>query len=486
MSITTALGNALSGLTVTARAGEVVSSNIANVLTEGYARREIELSSLSLGGTGTGVRAVGIERVVNEVALADRRIATADRGDADLRAAFLKRIEDAVGSTGDAGSIGSRIAALEAALIGASARPDSSTRLAQALRAASDLARTINAASDTVQAARTDADAAIASDVGRLNDTLARIDELNTEITAWRAAGRDASALFDRRQALTDEVAHILPIRVVERPHDQIAMFSTGGATLVDGRASVFGFTPTDPIAAGMSLSGGPLSGLTLNGQPVGTAAGGLLGPGALTANFALRDGLGPAAQTELDALARDLYERFATSAVDPTLASGAPGLFTDAGAAFLAANEEGLAGRLELNAAADPARGGAVWRLRDGLAAAAPGPVGDATILTALRDALAAERTVSSGSMTGTEKNLSGLAAGVLSDLSAGRLDAEADAAFSASRVSALTGLILADGVDSDAEMQKLLLIERAYSANAQVMRTMDELIRQLMGILR
>ena len=35
------------------------------------------------------------------------------------------------------------------------------------------------------------------------------------------------------------------------------------------------------------------------------------------------------------NAVARDLVERFAAAGVDPTLAPGAPGLFTDAGLAF-------------------------------------------------------------------------------------------------------------------------------------------------------
>ncbi len=75
-----------------------------------------------------------------------------------------------------------------------------------------------------------------------------------------------------------------------------------------------------------------------------------------------------------LDGMARDLYERFADPALDPTIAAGDPGLFTDRGAAFDPADEVGLAGRIAVNAAVDPAQGGQSWRLRDGIYAAAPG----------------------------------------------------------------------------------------------------------------
>jgi flagellar hook-associated protein 1 FlgK len=41
-----------------------------------------------------------------------------------------------------------------------------------------------------------------------------------------------------------------------------------------------------------------------------------------------------------------------------------------------------------------------------------------------------------------------------------------------------------LQGGVDTDQEMQKLLLIEQAFSANAKVVQTVDELINLLLGL--
>ena len=69
MSITSALNSAISGLNVTSRAADVVSSNLANALTPGYGRRELEVQSL-VGGS-PGVRVVGITRNVDEGVIAD-------------------------------------------------------------------------------------------------------------------------------------------------------------------------------------------------------------------------------------------------------------------------------------------------------------------------------------------------------------------------------------------------------------------------------
>ena len=56
MSISGALSNALSGLSAASRAVSLVSTNIANAMTDGYGRRDIELAARGIGG---GVDVVG-------------------------------------------------------------------------------------------------------------------------------------------------------------------------------------------------------------------------------------------------------------------------------------------------------------------------------------------------------------------------------------------------------------------------------------------
>lgn len=484
MSLSTSLANALSGLTASSRAAGVVSSNVSNALTEGYARRELHLSPQSLGGTGAGVRVDGITRSVNVAVLADRRLADADAGNAGLKTAFLSRVETLLGDPEDAGSLAARIAAVEAALVQAASRPDSQARLQSVVDAANTLTDHLGVLTDDVQQARMDADAGIARQVETLNTSLAGIDRLNAEILAQRSAGRDATALMDQRQLLVDRVAEIVPVREVPRDRDQIALFTTGGAILLEGNPAVIGFTPVGVITADMTIGSGALSGLTINGMPVPSTDDGVLGGGTLGAMLAIRDDLAPGAQAQLDALARDLIERFETPAVDPTLAPGQPGLFTDAGAVLDPLLEEGLAGRIRLNAFVDPAAGGQLWHLRDGLGATAPGNVGDATLLASLGAALSAGRVPFSGSFIGAARSASGLAADVLSGVASARQQAEFRESYSVSRQEALTELQLADGVDTDAEMQNLLLVEQAYSANARVIQVIDDLIQQLIGL--
>ena len=76
MSISSAFSNATSGLTATSRLAEVVSSNIANAMTEGYARREVSLSAR----TGGGVSIDGVSRAVSDSLQQNLRLAGAAAG----------------------------------------------------------------------------------------------------------------------------------------------------------------------------------------------------------------------------------------------------------------------------------------------------------------------------------------------------------------------------------------------------------------------
>ncbi|MCE6960951.1 flagellar hook-associated protein FlgK [Cereibacter sphaeroides] len=481
MSITGALSNALSGLTATARGVETTSNNVANALTEGYARRELEVAARNLGSEGQGVRVVGVRRMIDMTLVGDRRLADAGTGNRDTRAAFYQGLADTLGDTGD-GSLLARISSLSSSLVAAASRPESTARLQNVLDAASALARGLNQASDAVQTARQDADSSIASQVDQLNTTLARVKDLNAKITEVRSVGRDASALEDQRQTLVDSIARIVPLREVQRENGQIALFTAGGAALLDGRAAEFGFTAKPGIDATDRLADGALGGLTLNGRPVRVSGEtGLMAGGSLAAAFAIRDELAPQEQVRLDALARSLVDRLASPSVDPTLGFGDAGLFTDSGGAFDPADEAGLAGRLSVNVSVDPSRGGDLWCLRDGLNATSAGPSGNATLLNAIGAALDARLSASTGGIEGAY-SLAGFATETVSLVSSALLSADEEASFAAGRRDELHALELGDGVDTDQELERLLRLEQAYAANAKVITACDQLINHLL----
>ncbi|MCB1336087.1 MAG: flagellar hook-associated protein FlgK [Maritimibacter sp.] len=481
MTIAATLSNALSGLTAASRAAELVSSNVAGSQTQGYGRRELDLAQRQLGG----VTVTGVRREVDMQTVQDRRLADASVGYNATIADFQADLEGLIGTPDEAGSLSGRMATLEAALIEAASRPDNAARLQAVRDAAANLAGKLNAASAGVQDAREQADAGIEAQVTRLNDGLRRVQDLNYQIKSAQARGQDPSSLMDMRQQAVDEISAIVPLKQVERDFGQVALYTPGGAILLDGKAAELGFAKVGVIVPEMTQAGGGLSGLTINGNPVRTGGDNSpIGGGSLAALFEVRDELATGAQARLDAVARDLVERFEDPAVDATRASGDPGLFTDAGAALDTAFEVGLSARIRLNALADPDQGGALWRLRDGLGATAPGDAGDAALLQSLSAALTSERVAASGDFLGVARSASGLAADFLSRVGTDRAAAESQQSYAVAQQDSLTLMELENGVDTDHEMQKLMLIEQAYAANAKVISTVGTMLQTIMEL--
>ncbi len=478
MSISAAMSNAVLGLRAAGRGAEVVSNNIANALTPGYARRTLDLTS----GYGGGVHIVGVSRHVDAGLASDRRQAEAAHQHHGIRSAFQLRFSDLLGAPGDPTSLAAQLSSFEAALISASSRPDAQDRLDIVANEGRALARQISAASDGVQAARTQADNAITTEVQTLNNALEQVESLNAQINGAQVRSEETAGLEDQRHQVIDQISALVPVRIYQRDGGQVALYSVGGAVLVEGSAATIGFEGVGQVTPYMSVAGGHLSGLTVNGQPVSAdGSSGALSGGSIGAHFTIRDDLGPSAQDQLDNYARDLIERFQDPAVDSTLAAGDAGLFTDEGGAFDAANLPGIASRISLNPTVDPAEGGESWRLRDGINAATEGPVGETGLLLEMTDALNSNRTTGGGPFAGDANTASSLLSKISSSVNVELANSDQLLSFASARLTELTERQLADGVDTDTELQRLIQVEQAYAANARMLEVLDD----LMGIL-
>jgi len=482
MGISSAFHSAISGLTAASRAAEIVSENIANAQTRGYARRSLSLSSNSVS---PGVRILGVQRHADPGIIANRRQSESVFGAAETLAGFHSRIEALVGVATDPGSISMRIADFESSLIEAASRPDSPQRLDTAVARASDLVQVIAAASEGLRTMRTQADTAIGVQVDQLNQALQNVQSLNARITATVASGDGAAALLDQRQMLVDEINQIVPVNVVARDHGQIALYTDGGAILLDGLAATLSFTPVRDTMPEMKIDNMALSGLEVNGVAVRTdSRNGALRGGTLSAQFEIRDELAISVQADLDTVARDLIERFETASLDTTVAVGDPGLFTDAGSVFNVANEIGLAGRLSLNSIIDPDQGSESWHLRAGLGAATPGEPGEARQILAFTQALTERRTPGSTQLGTGQQTFAGLGTVLMSRAAQSSGQSDRALSFAAASMTEMTRIELAQGVDTDAELQALMIIEQAYAANARMIEVADEMMQALLRI--
>jgi len=482
MSLTTSLNNAYSGLSASSRRAEVVSNNVSNALVESYTSKSAEVSSNRLGG----VRIDGIVRREDGVATSARRLNDARVGNSEVKSEALAQVEGAFGLPDSPGSLANRAADFEADLRGLANAPASIPDARAAFSSASEYAAKFNAIATKNAEIRTGADSAIAQDVTTLNLALEEIEDINTLVIQGQISGRDTTILKDERDALVDKVASIVPVNSYLRKDGAIALFTLAGGSLIDGKARVFGFQQATIVTPSMSLAGGSLFGLTVDGNAVDVNSGpGYYDGGSLSAHFEMRDTTIPEIDARLDSLARDLVERFQDPAVDPTLAVGDPGLFTDAGGAFDPLNELGLAGRISLNSTVDPKQGGALSNLRDGMNATVSLASGDNTILRNMLEALVAPVAPAAALMIPSTLSAPDFSAALTADIAQFSLHEDEQFAYLIGEQSILrTSELDKLAVDTDDEMQQLIAIEQAYAANARVISVVDELMQTLLSI--
>lgn len=482
MSLSSAINAARSGLQVSSLRAETVATNVANATTPGYVRRSINLSEIVLGGTSAGVRSDGVARASDTAIKAQRRELTSDVAQASVLASTWKSISDRIGSTSGGDGLFKTFADFETALSRAVATPESTSAAAGLLQAAQNITDELNNLSDMVTTQRAEADREIGNGVDVVNSALKEVERLNGRLSGINRNSSEAAALMDERQRVLDTIAEYLPIQSVERDHGTIDVLTTEGVFLVAGRARELQFAPSAAFGPNETLASGDLSGLTVDGVNLtpGAASFGAVSGGLFGALFNLRDQDLPALSQQLDTIASQLISRLSDDTIDPTKTPGDPGLFIDTDTLGGA----GLAGRISINAAVDPGQGGALWRLRDGIGAAAPGAPGNQAILKGIFDAFTAVQAVGAagfqGSFSATE-----MAAQIASNSGQARIYNESVLSSTETQYNILLEAEQSEtGVDIDNQLQDLMLIEQAYAANARVIEIAGQMINTLMEL--
>lgn len=482
MSISSALISARAGLDVVGARAELVATNVANASTPGYVRRALTVSETILGGETAGVQIVGIDRSENERLSTERRRLGSDLAQSNTLSAAWGSLSQRIGDDVESSSLFQHITAFDSALKDAVQSPESTTHANQVVLSANNLVTEFNNLSTLISQQRQQADQDIADSVDTLNASLKQIEDLNRSLASIDRNSAEAAALFDERGRVLDQIAEFLPIQTHTRDSGAIDVLTAEGVYLVAGPAREVSFTAATAVGPGQSLAGGDLSRLMVDDTDITPGVGtfGAVSSGRLGALFTLRDSDLPALETQLDTMAQDMIDRFSGTGIDPTNPVGSPGLFLDTDATA----GTGVAGRLQLNALVDPARGGAVWRLRDGLGTVSPGDPGNNTILSNLSNAFETVRTVGvpglQGGFTATD-----LIAQLGALAGQKRIQNESVLSSTSLQFDTIQQAEASEtGVDIEDEMQDLILIEQAYAANARVIEVANQMVRQLMEI--
>lgn len=314
MSISSALQTALSGLRASQAGIDVVSQNVSNSGTVGYTRRVLTTTEQLSGTQTTGVNIVGAQRMLDGLVQRQFRLEAAGAGYTGVKASYHGALDAMFDAPGAAGSLPSLVGGLSSAFTALVDNPSSYALQASAVRAASDLATSLNGLSSQVQTLRQNTEDALAASVRKANDVLREIASISSRMGSDPASA--ASPGFqDSRDSLIDQLSQLMDVKVAQRDNGLISISTTGGLQLFDGvNATALSFDAHSALGPESTYnpdptlrSVGTITATSASGRQTDVIATGGIRSGEIAAYLELRDEVLPQAQTQLDALAAGL-----------------------------------------------------------------------------------------------------------------------------------------------------------------------------------
>lgn len=491
MSLSTALSIAQNSLLNTQRQTSAVSKNMANAYNPDYSRRTATVSSLAPGS-----HIASITRAADASLFRQNLSALSGWSAQNTLFEGLNRINLSVNGIDNATSPATLIGTLQEALQLYSGVPSNRTLAENTIEAARQLALGLNQGSQAIQAFRADLDSQIATSVSELNQLLADFKAVNDQIVGGTAAGRDVNDSLDNRDALLKKISELVPISTIPRAGGDLMIVTADGATLFETIPRHVHFEPTP--AYGATSEGNRIY---IDGMPLLPATGAnTTASGTIAAMAQLRDEYANGLQLQLDEIARGLIQTFAET--DPAFAGTDPlppeaimsGLFTIEGtppvAVPAATGLTGLAGKIKLHQAVDPAQGGDAQKLRDGINFDFNNTNGHASFndqLLLYADRFDASQDFVSAGAVDIRQSLKAYSASTVGWLEDARKTA-AGAAETRAALMMRTGEALSNltSVNIDEEMALMLELEHSYAASAKMLQVIDEMLKTLLAAVR
>ena len=486
MSLSSILDTAASGLTNINQQLAVVSQNVANASTPGYAREVVADTDLTAGGNGYGVVTGPATQEVDNALAAALNQQNANVAGAQVQSAALASVDAAQGTTGAGDDLASQLGALQDTFTTLGADPSNQAQQASVVSAASTVASGIQGQAAAYTQARQAAQDGLVTDVSSLNGAIKTIGSLSDQIIALNAKGLSVADLEAQRSAQEQTAAQIGGVQFLPAANGDVTAIING--SVINARATTGPFTIAS-ATLGNGAAGPPLllSGTNITAQVNG---------GRLGAQLALRDTTLPQAQAGLDEFAKTLATRldnqglslFTDPAGHPPVTGGVP----------VQSGYAGFSTEITVNptVVANPAavRDGtqAVASGTGGASAFTPNPAGGPAGFTTLIDRVL-QYAFGAAAQPGTQQPApatTGLGASgnlalpygpgaTLQSFAANLVGAQAQAA-GAAQTSLTTAQALQStlqsklssetGVSVDAELSNMVVLQNAYGANAKI----------------
>jgi len=507
MSLDASLSIATGSLANINRQLALVSQNVANAATPGYAREVSTQQSITAGGVGMGVHSGPAQRNVDAALQAGMLQQNAAVSGLQTRQAALQAIDAALGTPGQGSDLPSLLGKMQDAFSTLASGPDNPTQQQAVVSAAGTLASGINSLSSAYTSQRQAANDAIQSDLNTLNGAMGTISSLTKQIIVLKSSGQSTADLESQRDAALQSVSQIVDLKVLNQDNGNVVLVLGSGLSPSLDTPSPFSTGPST-IGAGSYYPGGGIPAITLGGADVTLQ---LVG-GSLGANITLRDSTLPADQAELDEFSQNLASRFDAQGL--RLFTDPSGNVPSGGGAPVQSGYVGFAASIQVN----PAVQATPSKVRDGTQSVpnnptgasaftmnpAGGPAGFTTLIARVLDFALGTQAQSGVTQPGfhtTGLGPTGAASspyagsGALSTLATAMVGAQSqDSATATGQLATEQAVQTAlqskfsaqSGVSMDTEMSTMVQLQNAYGASARLISAAQAMWSQFLNAVQ
>jgi len=250
MSINSIINNSLTGLFTSQSALRTISDNVANVNTEGYARKVVRLDPRLTGAQGAGVEISGIERVVDKFLVRSIYETKGNAARFDLENKFHSRMQALLGRPDVNGSLSGKMNSVFGSLSQLALDPLSTILKEATVSKIDDFGNEIGMLAQNIQIMRLDASTQIAETVDKINGLLKRVDNLNPLIVKETISTNAAGSLIEQRAQALTELAELIDINIVDTGNNNIDITTKSGVYLIGNTRRELQYNPPGTVTS--------------------------------------------------------------------------------------------------------------------------------------------------------------------------------------------------------------------------------------------
>ncbi|MCG8493493.1 MAG: flagellar hook-associated protein FlgK [Sneathiellales bacterium] len=250
MSLNAIMNSGVSGMLAHQQALTVTSNNIANVQTEGYARKVVDYSAVVLNGTGAGVSVEDIRRVTDEFISRELRLSTASAEQYKAMSAIYADLQALMGDPAANTSLTGKMDSIHTSFASLTVDPSLSVSRTAALTELTNFGIETDRLQTQIQSLRKETDQRIASETETVNAAILQIYELNLQIVSANISEQPTGELEDQRDKAISEISQIMDVKTYDQGDGSLAIVTNAGQQLLDFQPRQLVYTPSATVSS--------------------------------------------------------------------------------------------------------------------------------------------------------------------------------------------------------------------------------------------